>query len=207
MGGLLALARVIDRINAAIGRAVAWLILLSVLVSVGNALVRYLQSTPLLRYLEISASNRWLELQWYLYGAAFLCAAAYTLMENEHIRIDVIYGRWSRRVQHWIDLLGHLFLLMPFVLLINWMAWPWFMRSYHSGEVSTNSGGLTIWPGKLMIALGFTLLAVQGVSEIIKKIAVMRGDLPDDGFHPSEEAIAAEAAGLSREQFGGDRTS
>jgi TRAP-type mannitol/chloroaromatic compound transport system permease small subunit len=125
------------------------------------------------------SSNAWLELQWYLFGAAFLLAAAYTLKQNEHIRIDIVYGMFSRRVQHWIDLFGHVFFLMPFVLLMIYYFVPYFLLSFRTGEVSTNAGGLIIWPAKLLLLIGFFLLGIQGVSEIIKKIAIMRGDMED----------------------------
>ena len=170
MGALLGLSRGIDRVNTIIGRNVSWLILVAVLVSAANAIIRKVFNT---------SSNSWLELQWYLYGAAFLGAAAYTLKENEHIRIDIIYGMWSRRTQHWIDLIGNVFFLMPFVTLMIYFLYPWVMRSYRSGEVSTNAGGLILWPAKALLLAGFVLLFFQGISEIIKKIAVMRGLIPD----------------------------
>lgn len=170
MGGLLAISRGIDRLNEIIGRSVAWLILIAVLVSAANATVRKVLNT---------SSNAWLELQWYLFGAAFLLAAAYTLKQNEHIRIDIVYGMFSRRVQHWIDLFGHVVFLMPFVLLMTYYLWPYVMRSYLSGEVSTNTGGLIIWPAKFLLLAGFVLLSLQGISEIIKKIAVIMGRIPD----------------------------
>ena len=166
MDGLLALSRGIDRLNESIGKWVSWLILLSILVSAGNAIIR--------KTFDIS-SNAWLELQWYLFGAAFLLAAAYTLKQNEHIRIDIVYGMFSRRVQHWIDLLGHLLFLMPFCVLMVFYLGPYVLLSYRSGEVSNNAGGLIIWPAKLLLLIGFVLLTLQGVSEIVKKIAVMRG--------------------------------
>lgn len=170
MGGLLALSRGIDRINTVIGRSVSWLILVAVLVSAGNAISRKVWS---------ASSNAWLELQWYLFGAAFLLAAAYTLLENEHIRIDIVYGGRTRRTQHWIDLIGHLLFLMPFVILMLWLMVPWLERSILSGERSMNAGGLILWPAKALLVAGFTLLFFQGISEIIKKIAVMRGLIPD----------------------------
>lgn len=173
MGGLLALSRGIDRMNTIIGRSVSWLILVAVLVSAINAIIRKIFSI---------SSNAWLELQWYLYGAAFLLAAAYTLLENEHIRIDILYGHWKRRTQHWIDLIGHVFFLMPFCILSIWLIWPWLMRSYRGGEMSMNAGGLMLWPAKALLLAGFVLLLIQGISEIIKKIAVMRGIIPDP--HP-----------------------
>ncbi len=171
---LIALARIIDRITAFVGKAVSWLILLAVLVSAGNAISR--------KAFDV-ASNAWLELQWYLFGAAYLLAAAYTLQQNEHIRIDILYNMYSRRKQNIVDLFGHIFFLMPFVLLMLSYFFPYVLLSYHSGEVSTNAGGLIIWPGKLMLLLGFGLLALQGVSEIVKKIAIMRGLMPDEHQH------------------------
>ena len=170
MSGLLALSRGIDRINTVIGRSVSWLILVAVLVSAGNAIIRKVWSI---------SSNAWLELQWYLYGAAFLLAAAYTLLENEHIRIDIIYGGRSRRTQHWIDLIGHVLFLMPFVILMIWLMVPWLERSIANGERSMNAGGLILWPAKALLLAGFILLFLQGLSEIVKKIAVMRGLIPD----------------------------
>lgn len=176
MGALLAFSRAIDAVTTFIGRAAAWLILASVLVSATNAIVRAFLNT---------SSNAWLELQWYLFGAAFMLAAAYTLKQNEHIRIDIVYGMWSRRTQHWIDMLGHLLFLMPFVLLMTFYFVYYVNTAFQSGEQSANAGGLLIWPGKLMLLLGFILLVFQGISEIIKKAAVMRGDIPDPSPHVS----------------------
>jgi len=191
MAGLLALSRAIDRLNEFIGKWVGWLILASILISAGNAVIR--------KAFNMS-SNAWLELQWYLYGAAFLLAAAYTLKQNEHIRIDIVYGMWPRRVQHWIDLFGHVFFLMPFVLLMVYYFGPWFMLSFRSGEVSSSAGGLVIWPAKLMLLIGFFLLALQGVSEIIKKIAIMRGDMEDPNpFISAHEAAELEGKALVEE--------
>ncbi|MFV0385497.1 TRAP transporter small permease subunit [Paracoccus sp. (in: a-proteobacteria)] len=182
MGGLLALSRGIDRINTVIGRSASWLILLAIFVSAVNAVVRKVFSI---------SSNAWLELQWYLYGGAFLLAAAYTLLENEHIRIDILYGSLKRSTQHWIDLLGTIFFLMPVVMLTLWLVWPWLMRSINSGEMSMNAGGLILWPAKSLMFAGFVLLLFQGISEIIKKIAVMRGlipdPFPDTGHHAPPE--------------------
>ncbi|WCR12187.1 TRAP transporter small permease subunit [Paracoccus stylophorae] len=175
MGGLLALSRGIDRINTVIGRSASWLILLAIFVSATNAVIRKIFSI---------SSNAWLELQWYLYGGAFLLAAAYTLLENEHIRIDILYGTLKRRTQHWIDLLGTIFLLMPVVMVTLWFVWPWLLRSINSGEMSMNAGGLILWPAKTLLFVGFLLLFLQGISEIIKKIAVMRG-LIDDPHPPT----------------------
>jgi TRAP-type mannitol/chloroaromatic compound transport system permease small subunit len=191
MAGLLGLSRLIDRFNEVVGKSVGWLILVSVIISAVNAVVRKTMNM---------SSNAWLEAQWYLYGAAFLLAAAYTLKQNEHIRIDIIYGMWSRRVQHWIDLLGHLFFLMPFVCLMIYYFTPYFLLSFRSGEVSTNAGGLIIWPAKLMLLLGFLLLGLQGISEIIKKIAIMRGDMAD----PNPFVSAHDAAELEGKALAGE---
>ena len=191
MGFLLPVARAIDAINEGIGKAVAWLILIAVLVSATNAVIRKVFSV---------SSNSWLELQWYLFGAAFLMAAAYTLKQNEHVRIDIVYGLWPRRVQHWIDLFGHVVFLMPFVTLMIWYFIPWVSRSFNSGEVSTNAGGLIIWPAKALLLIGFTQLWFQGLSEIIKKIAVMRGVIEDPNpFVSSHAAAEAEGEALKEE--------
>ncbi|WP_054311358.1 TRAP transporter small permease subunit [Mesorhizobium sp. 1M-11] len=191
MEGLLALSRGIDRVSEFIGKWISWLILVSILVSAGNAIIR--------KVFNIS-SNAWLELQWYLFGAAFMLAAAYTLKQNEHIRIDIVYGMWSRRVQHWIDLIGHVFFLMPFVLLMVYMFVPYTLHSFRSGEMSTNSGGLIIWPAKAILLVGFLLLALQGISEIIKKIAIMRGDMEDPNpFVSVHEQAELEGKALAEE--------
>jgi TRAP-type mannitol/chloroaromatic compound transport system permease small subunit len=191
MAGLLALSRGIDRLNEFIGKWVSWSILLAVLVSAGNAVIR--------KAFNMS-SNAWLELQWYLFGAAFLLAAAYTLKQNEHIRIDIVYGMFSRRTQHWIDLLGHIFFLMPFVLLMIYYFIPYVGLSFRSGEVSSSAGGLIIWPAKSLLLIGFSLLGLQGISEIIKKIAIMRGDLDDPTpFISQHEQAELEAKALAEE--------
>jgi TRAP-type mannitol/chloroaromatic compound transport system permease small subunit len=170
MQPLVSIARAIDRFTEFVGKSVMWLILVAVLVSAINAIIRKLFNI---------SSNSWLELQWYLFGAAFLGAAAYTLQQNEHIRIDIFYGSRSRRTQHWIDLFGHVFFLMPFVVLMVWQLVPYALQAYNSGQISTNTGGLIIWPARALLAAGFILLFFQGISEIIKKIAVMRGVIED----------------------------
>jgi TRAP-type mannitol/chloroaromatic compound transport system permease small subunit len=192
MEPLLPLARLIDRITAAIGRGVMWLIFASIIVSAGNAVLRY--AAP--RF----SSNAWLELQWYLFGAAFMGAAAYTLQQNEHIRIDVFYNTRSRRTQHWIDLFGHVFFTLPFVVLMTWMLVPYTMQAYNIGQISTNSGGLIIWPARAILAAGFALLIAQVIAEIIKKIAIMRGEMEDPHpFQSPEQQIAAEVQDLAAE--------
>ncbi len=186
---LLVVARAIDGLTEWVGKAVGWLILAAVLVSAGNAIIRKTLNT---------SSNAFLEAQWYLYGGAFLLAAAYTLKQNEHIRIDIIYGAMSRRVQHWIDLLGHLVFLMPFVLLMDSFFVPYFLLSYRSGEMSNNAGGLILWPAKLLLLIGFVLLTLQGLAEIIKKIAVMRGLMDDPSpFVSAHKAAELEGAELA----------
>ncbi|TPK48836.1 TRAP transporter small permease subunit [Mesorhizobium sp. B2-5-4] len=191
MAGLLALSRTIDRMNEFIGKSVSWLILLAILVSAANAVIRKVFDT---------SSNAWLELQWYLFGAAFMLAAAYTLKKNEHIRIDIVYGLFSRRLQHWIDLFGHLFFLMPFVTLMVFYFVPYVSLSFHSGEMSTNAGGLIVWPAKAILLVGFFLLALQGISEIIKKIAIMRGIIDDPNpFISVHEQAELEAKALAEE--------
>lgn len=190
MNGLLTLSKGIDRVNTFIGRHSGWLILLAVVLSAGNAIVRKVFNT---------SSNAMLELQWYLYGAAFMGAAAYTLLQNEHIRIDILYGRWSRRTQIWIDILGGLFMLLPFAGVMIWYLVPWVQRSWRGGEVSMNSGGLILWPAKLILLVGFILLFLQGISELIKKIAVLRGQISDDQAYISQtEAAELEAQELVR---------
>lgn len=188
---LLAVSRAIDRITEFVGKSVMWLILVAVLVSAANAIVR--------KAFNMS-SNSWLELQWYLFGAAFLGASAYTLKQNEHIRIDIFYGTRSRKTQHWIDLFGHVFFLLPFVALMTWMLVPYATQAFFSGQISTNAGGLLIWPARAMLAGGFILLTMQAVSEIVKKIAIMQGVIDDPTpFISAHEAAELEGAALAAE--------
>lgn len=190
MHGLLALSRGIDRVNTFIGRNASWLILLAILLSAGNAIFRKLFN---------NSSNAMLELQWYLYGAAFMGAAAHTLLQNGHIRIDILYGRWTRRRQIWIDILGNIFMLLPFTVLMIYFLAPWAKRSFLSGEMSMNSGGLILWPAKAILLTGFVLLFLQGISELIKKIAVLRGLIQDDNnFVSQHDAAELEAQEMAR---------
>jgi TRAP-type mannitol/chloroaromatic compound transport system permease small subunit len=170
MSALLGLSRVIDSINTVIGRNVSWLILVAVLISAGNAIIRKVFD---------SSSNAWLEAQWYLYGAVFMLAAAYTLLNNEHIRIDVLSNTFTKQTRDKIDLVCHILFLMPFCLLMVYLCWPWFWRSFDSGEISANAGGLTLWPAKAMVLIGFIMLTAQAVSEIIKRYAVIKGIIDD----------------------------
>lgn len=189
MHAFLSLARLIDRCTELIGRTVMWAIFVAILVSATNAVVRKLFN---------QSSNAFLELQWYLFGAAFLLAAAHTLRQNEHIRIDIVYGAFSRRTQHWIDLFGHIFFLLPFVTLMAWMLVPHAWQAWRIGQVSTNAGGLAIWPARALLAAGFLLLIAQALSEIIKKIAVIRGLIEDPHpFISAHEAAEMEGAALA----------
>jgi TRAP-type mannitol/chloroaromatic compound transport system permease small subunit len=169
MNSLLRLSAAIDRLNEWIGKSVAWLGLAAVLVCTGNAVARYLFNT---------GSNAWLELQWYFNAAVFLLVAGYTLKRNEHVRIDVVSGRLSPRAQAWIDLIGGLVMLLPACLIIAWYSWPSLVNSWHIVEYSSDPGGLIRWPVRLLIPAAFGLLALQGVSEIIKRAAFLRGLLP-----------------------------
>lgn len=185
MASLLVLSRLIDRINEFFGRNVAWLVLAAVLISAGNAISR--------KAFDLS-SNAWLEVQWYLFGAVFMLAAGYTLRKNEHVRIDVIAGNFSKRTRDWIDLVCHFIFLLPFCLMMTYLAWPFFWRSFQNGEMSSNAGGLIIWPAKASILLGFILLTAQAISEIIKRIAVLRGDMEEEVGHDHMAPPQVEAA-------------
>lgn len=167
---LLAVSRAIDALNERIGRLVLWLVLVMVLVSSANAVSRYA--------LNLS-SNAWLELQWYLFAAVFLLCSGYTFLHNEHIRIDVVSGRLSRRAQVWIDIFGTVFFLLPMSIIIMWLSWPIFVNAWVSGEISSNAGGLIRWPARLLVPAGFGLLTLQGISELIKRIAFLKGLIPD----------------------------
>lgn len=184
MKALLGISAGIDRLNELVGRTVAWLVLVAVVISAGNAMVRYTLNT---------SSNAWLEVQWYLFSAVFLLCAGYTLLRNEHIRIDIIAGRFSRRTQVWIDVIGILGFLMPMAVLILVLSWPMFKLSFVSGELSNNAGGLIRWPVKLMLPLGFLLLVLQGLSELIKRVAFLTGHLADLGpLHSGHPPLAPE---------------
>jgi TRAP-type mannitol/chloroaromatic compound transport system permease small subunit len=163
---LLKFSAVIDAINEKIGVVCNWLVLLSCLVSGGNAMVRYAYD---------ESSNAWLEVQWYMFAVIVMLGAAYTLKRNEHVRIDLLYMTLSRRGQLWIDILGTLIFLLPTCLILAWLSWPFFMQSYVINEHSSNAGGLIRWPIKLVLPLGFLLLALQGVSELIKRVAFLIG--------------------------------
>ena len=187
MKALLALSRGIDAVSERVGRTLYWLVLATVLISAANATVR-----KLFNY----SSNSYLEIQWYLFSLIFLLGAGYTLKHNEHVRIDIVSGRLSARGRAVIDILGTLLFLLPMALLIMWLSWPVFVDSYVRNEVSTNAGGLIIWPARLMVPVGFFLLVVQAVSELIKRVAFLQGIIPDPGerivVKTAEEELAEE---------------
>lgn len=190
MQPLLSLSKWIDTFNERIGLAVSWALLAAVLICAGNALVRYLLNT---------SSNAWLEIQWYLFGAMFLLASAYTLKRNEHVRIDVVVGRFSKRTQVWVDIFGFLFFLLPAVGLILYFGLPYAMESIRNQEVSSNAGGLIVWPAKVLIPIGFLMLTLQGVSELIKRVGFLMGlvdasVLEKQQATPQEEIAAIAAA-------------
>ena len=182
MSFLLALSRAIDALNRRVGHAVCWLVLAAVLISAGNAVSRYLFD---------ASSNAWLELQWYLFSAVFLLAAGYALLHNEHVRIDVIFGHLPPRLRAWIDLIGGVFFLLPMAIMIMVLSWPVFVDSYTHHEYSGDAGGLLRWPVKLLIPVGFLLLALQGVSEIVKRVAFLLGHIPDP-LEKHHEPVAEE---------------
>ena len=185
MSSLLSLSRLIDRLNEFVGRWLAWLVLAAVLISAANAVVR-----KAFNY----SSNGLLEIQWYLFAAVFLLAAGYTLLRQEHVRIDVISGRFSKRTQIWIDLVGLVFFLLPFVVVVMAMVMPLVIRAYEMNEMSSNAGGLIRWPVFAMLPLGLMLLGLQAVSEIIKRFAFLKGLIPDptrkQGVKTPEEELA-----------------
>lgn len=187
VGTLLAISRAIDYVNTRLGKAIAWLIVIAITVSTVNAIIRKLLN---------QSSNAWLELQWYLFAAVFLLCASWTLIANEHIRIDIINNLFSRRVRNWIDLIGHTFALLPFCIVMIWTSVPFFLVSYRLGERSFSAGGLPQWPAKLLIPVAFTILLVQAISEIIKRVAIMRGAMPDPYDGPQVHAAEAEAERL-----------
>lgn len=190
MSFLLSLSRFIDTLNEKIGSLISWALLVSVLICTGNAVVRYAFNY---------SSNAWLEIQWYLFAAIFLLASSYTLRRNEHVRIDVVVGRFSKRTQVWIDIFGFLLFLLPMTLIILYYAIPYAWVSIQNQEVSSNAGGLIIWPAKLLIPIGFLQLTLQGISELIKRIGFLRGVVPASAFEkqattPEEEIQAIKAA-------------
>ena len=191
MSSLLRLSRLIDWINERVGRAVMWLVLVAVVISAGNALVRKLFNT---------SSNALLEIQWYLFAAIFMLAAGYTFLRNEHVRIDILTSRLSPRGQNVVDILGIVFFLLPMAVLILWLSWPIVMTSLASGEMSQNSGGLIRWPVKMMLPLGLGLLVLQAFSELVKRIAFLAGHGPDPLQKKSSGAATADLVAAIKAQ-------
>lgn len=193
MSFLLVLSRLIDRMSEFVGRWVAWLVLAAVLISAVNAVVRKLFNF---------SSNAYLEIQWYLFAAVFLLAAGYTLLRQEHVKIDVILGRFSRRTQVKVEIFGLLAFLMPFVVIAIDMAMPLVIGAWRTGEMSSNAGGLIRWPVYAMVPIGFTLLGLQGLSEIIKRVAFLMGRIDDPGLKLNSKTAEEELAEAIRAQSG-----
>lgn len=189
----LSISRFIDRLNELVGSLVIWICLIVVLVSSGNAVIRKLFD---------SSSNGWLELQWYLFGAMFLLSSGYTLLRNDHVRVDVLSSKLSRTHQIWIEIVGVLFFLLPMAILIMVLSWPVFTDAYFQDEQSSNAGGLVRWPAKLLIPIGFALLVLAGFSHLIKCIGFLMGQCPDPTMklqgQSSEEALAAQILANSK---------
>ncbi|MFG6449608.1 TRAP transporter small permease subunit [Roseateles sp. BYS180W] len=191
MNFLLRISRFIDTLSSVIGRSVIWLIFASTLISGINAVIR-----KVFNY----SSNAFLEVQWYLFAAAFLLAAGYTLLNNEHVRIDVVVGRFSRRVQAWVDVFGLLVFLLPLCAVVLYLGVPFFLQAWHSKEMSSNAGGLVLWPVYALIPLGFFLLLLQGLSELIKRLAFLQGLIPDPITKTAQKSAEEELAEVIRQQ-------
>jgi len=168
---LLAFSRFVDAVNARFGVFADWLVLLSCLISAGNAFSRYAFSL---------SSNAWLEIQWYMFGALVMLGASYTLKRNEHVRVDIIYTNLSTRGQIWVDILGGMLFLLPAAMILCYLSWPVFHNSWAGNEMSSNAGGLIRWPIKIVLPLGFALLSLQAISELIKRIAMLTGHMQAD---------------------------
>ena len=187
MNALLNISKMIDALTERVGKSIIWLVLAVTLISASNALMRYT-----INY----SSNAFLEIQWYLFGMIFLLGSGYTLMRNEHVRIDLIAGKFSPRGQTWIDIFGLVFFLMPMAITILYLSWPIFLLALHNNEQSNNAGGLSVWPARLMIPAGFFLLILQAFSELIKRIGFLLGRCPNPTerqhtLTPEEELVLA----------------
>ena len=201
MNTLLAFSRAVDATTVRLGRMVAWLLVVAIVISTVNAIIRKVFD---------ASSNAWLEAQWMLFGAVFLLCASWTLQANEHIRIDIVNGTLSKKTRNVIELVGHVFFLLPMTLVLMWTALPFFTKSYIGNEQSFSAGGLPQWPAKFLILAGFVVLFVQGLSELIKRIAVMRGLIDDahaaGGHHAAAEAEAERLLALAEaEKAAADR--
>jgi TRAP-type mannitol/chloroaromatic compound transport system permease small subunit len=190
---LLKLSRQIDALTERIGKAALWLVLVVVLVSASNAVMRYT-----INY----SSNAFLEIQWYLFGLIFLSCAGYTLLHNAHVRIDLISGQLSRRGQTWIDIFGLLFFLMPMAVAIMVLSWPVFIHAFESNEMSNSPGGLIVWPARFIIPAGFFLLILQALSELIKRAGFLMGLCPDPTAKPNAPTAEEELAQAIKAQKG-----
>lgn len=185
MSFLLKISRLIDAFSELIGKLAMWLILAATLISAGNAIVRKLFD---------SSSNALLEIQWYLFAAVFMLGGGYAFLRNAHVRIDFISSRFSARGRNWVDVMGILVFLFPLCYMMATLGWPLFERAWNTGEMSSNSGGLIRWPVYGLIPLGFAILFLQGISELIKRLAFLTGNGPDVLAHegPSDEELLAQ---------------
>lgn len=178
MKQLLCCAAAVDWLNERVGKAAIWLVLVMTLISAGNAVVR--------KIFDVS-SNSLLEIQWYLFSTVFLLCAGYALQKNAHVRIDILTNRFGPRVNAWIDIFGTLFFLIPIAVMVGWLSWGVFLEAWHSGEMSNSAGGLIIWPARLLVPVGFALLLLQGLAELVKRVGVLTGDYQQPS-HESEKS-------------------
>ena len=185
MHGLLALSKIVDKLSTGVGWLMMWMIFASTIISCINAIVR--------KVFDVG-SNAFLEVQWYLFATSFLLAAGYTLLNNEHVRIDVVSSRFTKRTQIWMDIIGFVVFLVPVCLAILWFSMPFFLNGLRSGEVSANAGGLILWPVYLMLPLGFGLLLIQAISEVIKRFAFLKGMIEDPTSKKGEKSAEEELA-------------
>ena len=179
MHALLKFSSLVDRANQRVGQAASWFGLLAVVICTANAIVRYAFNL---------SSNAWLEIQWYFNAVMFLLVAAWALKRNDHVRIDVFFGKLPQRAQAWIDLLGGMLALLPAAFIIGWYSWPSLVSAYEINEYSSDPGGLIRWPARLLIPVAFALLGLQGISEIIKRAAFLRGLIPYPAEHHRQES-------------------
>lgn len=195
MNALLKISQAIDRLNRFVGKYVIWLILASTAISAINAVVRKVFNV---------GSNAFLEIQWYLFAATFMLCAAFTLLSGEHVKIDVVYSRFSKRTQTWIDVFGFIFFLLPFCTTLLWFSVPFFLNGYTTGEISSNAGGLIRWPVYAMMPLGLGLLWLQGISETVKRLAFLQGLIADptekEVIKTAEEELAEAIQKLAEEK-------